>query len=255
MTGTAVAAYLRHRATSRGRQWERVGPFLATFSPEHPDPERNYAIPDDGACPSPAQLAALVSACDRRQRQPRIQYLAGLAPGLEAAALAAGFAMEDRAPVMTCEPRSAAEVPAPAGIEIVLAASDADLAGVRSAQRQAFGGPGRPSAEGVRRLRADLEAGGLAVLARDAMTGAPAGAGCCSVPAGGVAELVGIAVAPAFRRRGIGRAVTARLAVEAFGVGVTTAFLVPLDEGVEQGVYLPAGFARTSETLVLSLSR
>lgn len=254
MTEAAIAAYLRHRSTSRGRQWERLGPFLATFS-THDSSPASYAIPDDGASPSRAQVDALVAAFERRGRVPRIQYLPVLAPAVQAAVLTAGLAVEDRAALMTCQPASAADLGPPPGIELVLAASDAPdavLAAARSAQRQAFGGPAQGGPEGVRRLRADVAAGGLAVLAWDAETGRPAGAGCTTVPAGGVTELVGIAVPPAYRRRGIGRAMTARLAREAFAAGVTTAFLSPLDEGVEQGVYAPAGFTRTAEMLHLA---
>ena len=247
-----VASYLRHRSTSRGRQCERAGPFLATFSADDPDPDFNYAIPDDDAHPSPAELASLVAAFETRQRRCRLEYLGGRAPAVETAAVAAGFVVEDRLAVMTCDQSSVAALVPPQGIELVRAISDADLVATRSVQALAFGRRSGPSPEGLRRLRANLDAGGLAVLARDTATGQPAGAGCCTVPARGVTELVGIAVAPAFRRRTIGRTLTARLAQEAFAAGLATAFLSPLDDQAAQGVYAPAGFAVTSEVVHLS---
>jgi hypothetical protein len=45
-----VQAYLRGVA-ARGRETERIGPFLATFDRASDNPFLNYAIPDDGARP------------------------------------------------------------------------------------------------------------------------------------------------------------------------------------------------------------
>ena len=55
-------------------------------------------------------------------------------------------------------------------------------------------------------------------------------------------ELGGIATLPAYRRRGLAGAVTARLAEEAFARGIAGVFLTPGDDGAER-VYANAGFA------------
>ena len=244
-----IQSYLR-TAASRGRDTERVGPFLATFDPDTDHPFLNYAMPDDGAAPSHREVAALVDAYERRRRKPRLEYLPRVAPAVEAALVVAGFAVEDRPPLMTCAAARAPELPAPHGIELVLPLSDPDFLAAVTAQREAFGGS-PPGGREAARLRATVAAGGIAVLARDARTGEPAGAGVCSPPGDGVTELAGIGVRHAFRRRGIAGAITARLAREAFAVGVTTAFLTPGDDGAGR-VYGRAGFVTTGEMLHIS---
>lgn len=261
-TETSIVAYLRHRSTSRGRSWERVGPFLATFARQGADPVPSFAIPDDAAQPAPREIAALLSAYHQRAQLPRLRYLGPLAPAVEPALVASGFDVEDRSVVMawvggtapgTPGGGTAPGTPDPAGIRLVLPNSDAELAATRAAQRQAYGGHGAPSPEAVARLRADIEAGATAVLAIDETSGAPAGAAHCSIPFGGVAELFGVAVPAAFRQRGIARALTARAVSEAVAAGVDTVFLVPASDAVERGVYAPEGFARVSEMIEMSL--
>jgi ribosomal protein S18 acetylase RimI-like enzyme len=70
----------------------------------------------------------------------------------------------------------------------------------------------------------------------------------CLAISGGTTELVGIAVAKPFRRRGIARALTAGLARRAFAAGARSAFLTPGDEAAQR-VYAGAGF-RPSETML-----
>ncbi len=98
---TRVQAYMRIGA-SHGRATERIGPFLATFTAHTDNPYLNYALPDDGATPSSAQVAALMTAFAARSRRPRLEYVSRLAPAVEPALLAAGFAVEDRLPLMIC---------------------------------------------------------------------------------------------------------------------------------------------------------
>ncbi|MEG3975323.1 hypothetical protein QT970_11950 [Microcoleus sp. herbarium8] len=54
-----IQSYLRF-AASQQRDTERIGPFLATFSRHSANPYLNYAIPDDGAAPSLADVNALL---------------------------------------------------------------------------------------------------------------------------------------------------------------------------------------------------
>jgi hypothetical protein len=85
-----IQAYLRGAAAC-GRETERIGPFLATFDSASGNPFLNYAIPDDGAQPSAAEVQALTEAYARRGLRPGLEYLPSTAPGLEDALRAGGF--------------------------------------------------------------------------------------------------------------------------------------------------------------------
>jgi len=252
MKDADIQTYIRS-GVRRGRDTERVGPFLATFSRHSDNPYLNYAIPADGATPSPADVAALVAAYQRRGRRPRLEYLPSLAPAVEAALVAAGFTAEGRLPIMVCTPDSARDLPVPSGIALIAPTSDDDIRAMVTAQNEAYG-EGAPSAAEVEARRANLTAGGLAILARDMATGAPTGGGICDVPLHGSTELAGVGVRPAFRRRGIAGALTTQLVRDAFARGVTTVFLTP-GHDAEERIYARAGFSRTSEQLHISLSR
>ncbi len=85
-----IQSYLRV-AGSHQRDTERIGPFLATFTPSNDNPFLNYAIPDDHATPSPVDVTALIAAYEKRLRQPRLEYVAQLAPAVEEALNRCGF--------------------------------------------------------------------------------------------------------------------------------------------------------------------
>jgi len=241
----AIQRYVRIAAV-RGREVEQIGPFLATFNVDSRSPYRSYAIPDDGAEPTVADVAALRSAYERRDRIPRLEFLPAVAPAAEAALLAGGFTLEARLPLMTCAPGEAAEPAPPAGVELVLAQSDDELGAGLAVAHAAFGEAGEPGAAEVARTRLLLDGGGIAVLAR--ADGEAVGWGVCTGPADQTTELAGIATSAAHRRRGIAGAVVARVTREAFARGVTTAFLTPGDEGAGR-VYTRAGYRPRTEML------
>jgi GNAT superfamily N-acetyltransferase len=250
--------YLRG-AASRDRDVERVGPFLATFDPHSTIPYLSYAIPDDGARPTLADVAALVEAYARHDRIPRLEYLPVAAPHVEAALVAGGFAVEARLPVMVCEEGAAADLAPADGIAIEVPVTDADLRGLRDAQHAAFGdvaadadADAAADAGELARQRARLADGGLALLARDLRTGAVVGGGVATVPGDGVTEVAGIGVLASHRRRGIAGAITAGLARAAHAAGTTTVWLAPGDDGAHR-VYTRAGF--TEATTQVHLSR
>jgi hypothetical protein len=240
-----IQSYLRTTAP-RGRETERVGPFLATFDPHDDHPYLSYAIPDDGARPGEEDVAALVEAYRRRGRVPRAEFLPAAAPDAEAALIAGGFAVEARLPVMTS---AVPADPGPVrGIALERPGGRDDLLALITAQHAAFGVPA-PDADAADRAGTD---GSLRVLARDTATGQVVGGGVATSPADGVAEIAGIGVVESHRRRGIAGAITAWLARELFASGVTTAFLTPGDDGAHR-VYARAGFADATEILHLSI--
>ncbi len=245
-----IQAYLRG-AAARGRETERIGPFLATFDGASDNPFLNYAIPDDGAQPSAAEVQALTEAYGRRGLRPRLEYLPSTAPDVEDVLRAGGFEAEGRLPLMTRPRDRVVDPPRPEGVELLNPWTDEELLGATAAQSEAFGG--RPlTAADAERLRATIASGGIAVAARELATRTIVGAGVCTPPADGVTELAGIGVLAAYRRRGIAGALTAQLAQQAFAAGVTTAFLTPGDDGAGR-VYERAGFEPTSLMLHIAL--
>jgi ribosomal protein S18 acetylase RimI-like enzyme len=238
------------RAAAAGRTTERVGPFLATFSPDSTSPYLNYAVPDDGARPSPSDVDALASAYQRRDLLPRVEFLVDTAPDTETALLAAGWSVERRIPVMLCPPGSVSMRSAPAGIELVVP-SDDEFRGMLAAQFEAFGQAADVSDADVVKARGRLQAGGFAVLARDAVTGETAGGGVAEAVVNGTSEVAGIGVRPAFRRRGIASAVTAFLTEAVHDAGGRTVFLTPA--GVpEQRLYARVGYQAAGAMVHLS---
>ncbi|MGH2387168.1 MAG: GNAT family N-acetyltransferase [Chloroflexota bacterium] len=245
-----IQAYLRD-AASRARDTERIGPFLATFSRGSANPYLNYAIPDLGADPSSADIAALIAAYQRRERRPRLEYIADLAPAVEAALVADGFTIEGRLPLMVCPPDGIHDLPVPPGIELLAPTSDAEILALIGAQNEAYG-EAAPDPSAVEGRKANLVAGGMAILARDVVTGEAVGGGQCDVPAGGVTELTSVGVRAPYRRRGIAGALTTRLAQDAFAAGVATVFLMAAHQA-EERIYARAGFSTIGDILHISL--
>jgi GNAT superfamily N-acetyltransferase len=246
---SALQAHIR-RAAAAGRTTERVGPFLATFSPHSDNPYLNYAVPDDGARPADADVAGLTAAYRKRDLVPRLEFLADTAPEAETALRAAGYTVELRIPLMLCPPPALVTPPVPDGIELVVPESDVDLMAMLTAQHEAFEDTGPVDADGA---RAWLEKGGLFVYARDARTGEPAGGGSAEAVADGTTEIAGIGVRAAYRRRGIGAAITAWLTGAVHERGAHTAFLTPA--GVdEQRMYARVGYRPAGDMVHLSLT-
>ncbi len=246
-----IQEYLRF-AASHGRIVERIGPFLTTFTHHNDNPFLNYAIPDDHAAPSPDDVAALVAAYTRRKRRPRLEYIATLAPAVEDVLVSGGFVAEGRLPLMVCSPGSEQQLSAPGDIEFVIPSTDDELLDTVMAQDEAYGNPNPDrDPEAATRLRSNVADGMIVVLARVASTREPVGGGVCTVPKGRVTEIAGIGVREKFRRRGVAGALTSRLLGEAFGAGITLAFLMAAGEG-EERIYARAGFTTIGDILHIS---
>ncbi|MFJ9781853.1 GNAT family N-acetyltransferase [Amycolatopsis sp. NPDC101161] len=243
---SAIQAYVRKTAP-RGRDTERVGPFLATYSPGTPHPMLNYAIPDDGARPTPAEIGALTGAYRRRDLLPRLEYFTDVAPDLEKLLVDAGYELERRVPLMTCTPVERVDKPAPAGIRLRAPESSEDFRRMRAVQNTAFGQPAEIGDEEVEQLKTS----GRHLLAE--ADGVVVGGGLALEIVDGTTEVAGIAVLEPYRGRGIAAALTARLTREVHEAGAHTAFLTPGDLGIGN-VYARVGYRPAGECVHLSLA-
>jgi ribosomal protein S18 acetylase RimI-like enzyme len=233
----------------RGRDVVHVGPFVATFTRGTSNPYLNYAIPEREATPSATEVEQLAAAFAERSLRPRLEFLPTLAPQVEPALLAAGFAEEARMPLMTfTEPPAGG---APDGIELLEARDKETIRAAVTVQHEAYGEAEPPDDERLAGVLRGLGRGALLVLARDAATHEPAGAGQCTAPVDGATELAGVGVRPVFRRRGIAQVVTARLAETMRGRGADLVFLMAAGDD-EARIYARAGFTRIGEVLHIS---
>jgi GNAT superfamily N-acetyltransferase len=241
---------LRHHAP-RGRETETIGPFLATFTRDTDNPYLNYAIPDDEASPSADDVSRLVAAYRTRDRIPRLEYIPSIAPAVEPALRAAGFEQESRTPLMTC---ASPWFDVPEGIELVVPQTEAEFRGAAQVQWEAYGERGPLAQRAVDALRQTAGGGGVVVLARDAGTGEPAGAGLCVAPHDGVSELAAIGVRERFRRRGIAAAMAGWLTRAAYDRGMELVFLMAHGSD-EARIYGRGGFVELGEVLHISAER
>ena len=120
-----------------------------------------------------------------------------------------------------------------------------------SAQSEAYGGDGQPSANALPYWRRFIAAGGIMVSARDQATGATVGGGVCDVPFDATSELAGIGVRPAYRRRGIAAAMTAWLVDQALAAGTTHIFLMAAGDNAAR-IYGRVGFKLIGDVLHIS---
>ena len=246
---SAIQTYVRKTAP-RGRETERVGPFLATYSPDTEHPMLNYAIPDDGARPSAAEIDALTAAYRRRGLLPRLEYFTDVAPDLEKLLVGAGYGLERRVALMTCGPADLVDRPAPAGYVIREPESGEDHRRMRTAQNLAYGEPGEVTDQDVEKA---LKSKNTSALVEHLVSGEIVGGGVALEIVDGTTEIAGIGVLDTHRGRGLAAAITAFLTRDAFAKGAHTAFLTPGD-GEIQRIYARAGYRPAGECVHLSLS-
>jgi predicted N-acetyltransferase YhbS len=216
-----------------------AGPFTLYRNRASDHRYANYAVPNAGAVAWEG-IDALRAAFAAEGLQPRLEFVAECAPGLEEALAADGFALQGRYPVMTLPAEQLREVPAPDGVVIARVLEAGDVRALLATAAEAFG-DGPPTDAQIAAY------GGRGHLAR--ADGEPAGAAFHSSLADGVSELGGIGVRERFRRRGIAGALTGAAAAAAVAAGAQLCFLTPGDEGAER-VYARAGFARAGTTIV-----
>jgi predicted GNAT family acetyltransferase len=244
-----IQAAIRADAT-RSREVERIGPFVATFTPGSRNPFLNYAIPEADGEPTAGDVAALVETFARHGHAPRLEYVPGLAPAVEPVLRAAGFVVEGLLALMVCEQRP--EAAPPEGIDVRIAVSREDVRAAATAQNEAYGEPDPPSERRVDGIVRSIAAGGLLVVAVDAATAEPAGGGGCTPPDEGATELTSVGVRPSYRRRGIAGAMVALLARTMLARSADLVFLTAAGEA-EARIYARLGFTRIGEVLHISV--
>jgi ribosomal protein S18 acetylase RimI-like enzyme len=244
-----IQTYVRRYAAEQ-RRVERTGPFLATFGLYSDGPYFNYAVPDDHAEPTDAEVAELASAYESRSLRPRVELVPELAPAVALTLRRAGFKDEGTLQLMACTAASISDVVAPDGIEIVMPASEAEYTALVDVRNEAFGEPGSATVADAARARSNVESGGIAAIAIETSSGGVVASGACLIPYDEVTELTSVGVLRRFRRKGIGGLVTATLTRAAILRGAEIVFLTPAhDEG--ERLYERVGFTRAGESLHL----
>jgi ribosomal protein S18 acetylase RimI-like enzyme len=221
----------------------RAGPFTVTIHPDDPLKYLNYAIPDDGAEPDTAAIAALRDAFVLSERLPRLEWIEEAAPAVALVLAAAGMRQELRTPLMTCAPDALVDAAADVPGLTVGPIRDHDLRDYAGVQRAAFGQPPLAADEPPSDPR---KRGGGAVLAR--VDGAPAATATWTAVVDGTSEVAGVATAAAWRRRGLAGVVTAAAARAAFAAGARLCLLSPGGDEAQR-VYARAGFRGTATML------
>lgn len=247
-----LAAYA---AATSSRTLTRIGPFVALIDPHEPLTWLNYALPVTPLdAETPEALTALAEHFAAQGRVLRFEFHAAPWPDLPPLLEAAGLHLEARQPVLLCT-ADLLRRPADAGISVRLLtpeATAAEFAAIVTIQRTGFGdGAGEISETRLRwmrnALRANLERYALALL-----NGLPVGAGSL-LPAGTIAEVVGIATHPSFRRRGVAAALSAALAQAHFNAGGEICWLSAGDAAARR-VYERIGFQYLDDRLNYSAS-
>ncbi|GAA4906251.1 acetyltransferase (GNAT) family protein [Stackebrandtia albiflava] len=245
----AIQDYAR-AAIVKGGHSHRIGPFTVRFDPDTDHPFLNYAIPDNEARPTTAEVDALVTAFTTRGLRPRAELLPEAAPAVEAALAAAGLVVEARSPLMTCAPGEAVTAE-PAGVRLYRPTRSDEYLDAVTIQYAAFGETDTPGeAEAHAQLAGPAERGAVVVVA--AVDDRITGVGLYGAPVDGIAEVAGIAVAPSHQGRGIGAAITGWLTRHAHDAGVHTAWLDPSGD-TAQRLYRRAGYRVSGTKLHMSV--
>lgn len=231
---------------------------LVLFYTEEPLGWRYAARPALGArAVEPDDIARV------RERQRKLdipeafEWIEELSPWMSAAMTSAGIAIEAH-PLMVLGPDIVPAVPSLPGVELSFAsADDEDLPRVLAVGTVAFESLGTETGEaGLAELEAAaaLHNPATLVLERQRLRsgataqavaridGVPVAIGAV-LPFGEVANVVGVATLPAFRRRGLAQAISALLIRRAQGRGSRVVFLSAMSEDVAR-MYASVGFQR-----------
>lgn len=256
-----IDAYL-DAAPRTGASPESIGSFTLFVNAGHG--WRYYARPTPG---TQGHTTDEVRAVRRRQRalaQPEaFEWIGELTPGVGSAVADDGLRVAEHPLMALTDPSRSEPVD---GAEVAIVDADDDLAAIGAVAEIGFatpgtavGGPGAAEAAAAARAQsADTIAfqrgrmlAGLTVAAAARVSGVVAAVGWHQ-PLEGASEIVGVATLPAYRRRGLGAAVTAALVADALERGVTTVFLSADDHDVAR-IYASVGFRRIGTACAASI--
>jgi ribosomal protein S18 acetylase RimI-like enzyme len=233
-----------HRATAANRrEVVEVPPFTAYIEPGDANKFHNFAVPDGDVVPTREEIERMRSAMREHERLPRLEWLEEFAPRVAPELERAGMAQELRTPLMACAPGDLVAVTPDLDSFSIAPIGDDDLRPAAEVRQAGFGNDPPAPDEEPRDPRAK---GGGGVLARAGSE--PVAVGGWTAVIDDMSELVGIATLEGWRQRGLGGAVTAALAREAFAAGAGLCVLAPADEHAMR-VYERAGFRRIATTL------
>jgi len=252
-------------APRTGARTEVVGSFTVFVNEGHG--WRYYARPTPGAAASTADDVRAVRERQRELAQPEaIEWIGELAPDVGRSAVDQGMQVVDH-PLMVLD-GDPEPTPRPPGAEVAIVGPDEDLASLNGVADIAFAAPGtsigEPGAVDAAAAAAAQSAdtiafqrgrmvSGLTVAAAARVAGVVAAVGWHQ-PLDGVSEVVGVATLPAFRRRGLGAAVTGLLVADALERGIETVFLSADGDDVAR-VYAGVGFRRVGTACAASVPR
>ena len=232
---------------------EEIGPFTVFIN--QGEGWRYYARPRPGEGDFGVDDVHAVVARQQALEQPRrFEWIDDVAPGVRIATAEAGMAQEDR-PLMVMRAEDFSPVAVPEGAEVRIVGPDDDLATATAVAMIGFAAPGTEigttGTEGLAEVASRLDpravaftrgrmAAGLTTMVVAAVDGVPVASGSHQ-PTGGVSEVTGVASLPAYRRRGLGAAVTSALVADALGRGVDLVCLSAGDDEIAR-VYARVGF-------------
>jgi ribosomal protein S18 acetylase RimI-like enzyme len=241
---------------------EAIGPLMlfVPVGPGYP----YYARPRVGT--RARASAGDVRAVRARQRELLIpesfEWIEQVAPDLATAATEAGLLVQAH-PLLVLGELAAPPALPPHVSAGILDADDPDVVLAWSVPAVAFGHPGTTIGEAtvterdkiaanydaatIEMLRERLRAG-LSVLAAARGPNGPLAAGSYQI-ADGVAEITGVGVLPASRRRGLAAAVTHALAADALAHGASMVFLSASDQTVAR-IYARLGFREIGTAMI-----
>jgi ribosomal protein S18 acetylase RimI-like enzyme len=240
---------------------EGIGPFTLFVNPGPGWPY--YARPSLGAAGFSIEDVQRVRARQRELGVPEsFEWVAEVTPALAAAVEASGLSVGDHPLMLLDTTRLTSNVTAD-GVEVRLATSSDDLPLLNAVAQVGFNNPGSAvgplDLEAARKVvnrdpaevafRQERMRTGRSVMAVAYIGDQPVGVGSHN-PLDSVTEIVGVAVLPAFRRRGIAAALTGLLVADALSRGVRTVFLSANDTAISR-IYQRIGF-RTIATACIA---
>ena len=233
---------------------EEFGPFTLFINTGNG--WRYYARPTPGQTLFDVDSVEAVLARQRELGQPQeFEWVTDLAPGVRDATEAAGLEVSVMPLMHLPLDGFRPVVPEDGEIEVRIVSPEDDLATAVAVAHVGFGAPGTEVGEaGIEALptaaaaipastlefTADRMRDGFTSMAVATVGGVPVASGSHQ-PFGGATEITGVACLPAYRRRGLGAAVTSALVEDAMDRGVGTVFLSAGSEDIAR-VYERVGF-------------